>query len=115
MPVDISAMPAPSRPTRPVIWVSLVLRSTVATRTVHLLQSRACGGVLLSTSPAGCHCRPEAASCSACRHSRSGLHHKLPGTSEPKDRTSEETHGPFPQDRVARYDDPLSAQRRSGG
>jgi hypothetical protein len=41
----------------PVIWVSLVLRSTVATRTVRLLECRAYGGVLLSTSPAGCHCR----------------------------------------------------------
>src|SRR6059036_1988066 len=56
MPVDISAMPAPSKPTRPVICVSLVLRSTVATRTAHLLQSRTCGEPLLSISPRGCHC-----------------------------------------------------------
>src|SRR5271165_5859431 len=33
MPVDTSPKPVPSRSTRPVIWVSLVLRSTVATRT----------------------------------------------------------------------------------
>jgi len=38
-----------------VIWVSLVLRSTVATRTVHLLECRARGGVFLSISASGCH------------------------------------------------------------
>src|SRR6516165_37432 len=60
MPVDTSALPLPSRSTRPDTWVSLVLRSTVATRTVLLLECRACGGVFLSISPLGCHtpCRP---------------------------------------------------------
>src|ERR1700730_12790134 len=63
MPVDISEMPAPSRPTRPVICVSLVLRSTVATRTIHLLQSRICGALLLSIAPRGCHCRRQGSHC----------------------------------------------------
>src|ERR1700731_4746615 len=42
MPVETSAAPLPSRSTRPVIRVSLVLRSTVATRTILSSKRRAC-------------------------------------------------------------------------
>src|SRR5260370_21687850 len=70
MPVDISARPLPSRSTRPVIWVSLVLRSTVTTRTAYLLECRACGGVLVSISAGSRHYRRR---CGAPLAARVGL------------------------------------------
>src|SRR5215510_4215139 len=107
MPVDISAMPAPSRPTRPVICVSLVLRSTVATRTVHLLHEphlrRAPFINFAARLPLSA---PGLAPRSACRPDPSRLHLKFLGALEEK-------HGTFCQDRLARHDDPLPAQRRS--
>src|ERR1700680_1245826 len=109
MPVDISAMPVPSRPTPPVIWVSLVLRSTIPTRTVYLLQSRALRrapfinfATWLPLSASGRAPR------SACRPDPSRLHLKFLGAFE-------DEHASFRPDRLARHDHSLLAQRRSGG
>src|SRR5882762_9308167 len=63
MPVEISEVPVPSSATRPLIRVSLVLRSTVATRTAVLptgpiprLPQPGGGGALLTRTAQTRHC-----------------------------------------------------------
>src|SRR5262249_42139598 len=107
MPVDTLAIPMPSRSTRPVIWVSVVLRSTFATRTVLLLSAAPAVATFYQFHGLVATVRSGLAPRCACRPDPARLHLGFPSALEA-------AHGTFRRDRLARHDDSLCTQERPG-